>query len=74
MYNPVIIKTDSLGHEEWIKNPGSDSMDNKAMVCISADSMIIVGINYSDSMYTVDAAYSEINIIKIDNAGNIIWN
>jgi hypothetical protein len=72
--DPVIIKTDSIGNQEWVINLGSQFMDNKAMVCQSIDSVIIVGTNYADSMYTSDASYSKINIVKIDNQGNIIWN
>ncbi|MBP6870653.1 MAG: T9SS type A sorting domain-containing protein [Bacteroidales bacterium] len=74
LHDPVIIKTDSLGNEEWIKNLGGDFMDNKAMVCMSKDSMIVIGTNYADSMDSPYVAFSKINIIKIDNDGNIIWN
>ncbi len=72
--DPVIIKTDYLGNQEWTKNLGGQYMDNSAMVCISKDSMIVVGTNYADSMLTPDISLSRINIVKIDNLGNIIWN
>jgi hypothetical protein len=72
--DPLIIKADSLGNQVWSKNLGSQYKDNKAMVCISNDSMILIGTNYADSMLTPDISLSKINILKLDNLGNIFWN
>ncbi len=45
--DPLIIKTDSLGNEEWRINPGNpDIDDNKVMVALGADGNIIAGTNY----------------------------
>jgi hypothetical protein len=72
--DPVLIKTDSLGNLEWTKNLGGPLMDARPMVSIAKDGNIVVGTTYADSMATPDIPLSRINIIKLDNQGNIIWN
>ena len=71
--DPIVIKTDSLGNQQWTKNLGGPIKDNKAMLCLDYDGNILVGTNYGDEM-SGDDVYSRINIIKLDNEGNIIWN
>ena len=71
---PIVIKTDSLGNQQWLKNLGGPFMDYKAMVCTAPDGNIIVGTNFADEMFNPNIAYSRINIIKLDNEGNEIWN
>jgi hypothetical protein len=72
--DPIIIKTDSLGNQEWTKNLGGPFKDFTPMISLSQEGNIIVGTSYGDSMYTPDIPLSRINIIKLDNDGNIIWN
>ena len=72
--DPVLIKTDSLGNQEWTKNLGGPYHDSNPMVSISFDGNIIVGTSYGDTMATPDNPISRINIIKLDNEGNVIWN
>ncbi len=72
--DPVIFKTDSLGQEEWSLNLGGPSKDDKAMVCNTHDSCIMVLTAYADSMYTYDYAYAKINLIKVNLDGDTIWN
>ena len=72
--DPIVFKTDSLGNLEWTLNLGGPVMDDKAMLCPTQDSCIMVLTTIGDSMYTPSYAYAKINLIKIDLAGNIIWN
>jgi hypothetical protein len=72
--DPILIKTDSFGNQEWTKNVGGPFKDFIPMTSLSEDGNIIVGSSYGDSMYTPDIPMSRINLIKLDNDGNIIWN
>jgi len=72
--NPIVIKTDSLGNQQWMKNLGGPYVDYIARVCNSMEGNILVGTCYSDSMFSNDEAYSRINIVNIDNQGNVLWN
>jgi hypothetical protein len=72
--DPILIKTDSLGNQEWIKNLGGPYKDSSPFVAIAFDSNIVVGTSYGDTMVTPDNPESRINIIKLDNSGNIIWS
>jgi hypothetical protein len=72
--DPIMIKTDSLGNQEWTKNLGGPFKEFPPMISLSKDGNIIVGSSYADTMYTPDIPLSRINIIKLDNDGNIIWN
>jgi hypothetical protein len=73
-YDPLIIKTDSLGELEWMLNLGGEYKDDKAVVCNTLDSCIMVLTAYADSMRTPEHAYTKINLIKISINGEIIWN
>jgi hypothetical protein len=70
--DPIIVKTDSLGNQEWVKYLGGPYLDNKAMLSRSPDGNIIMGTAYAESM-TGDIPKSRIYIVKLDNSGNIIW-
>jgi hypothetical protein len=72
--DPLVIKTDSLGNQEWMLNFGGQYQDNKAMVCPAHDGTIICGTALATSMVNPDLAKGKINIIKIDNTGNVLWN
>ena len=72
--DPVIIKTDSLGIEQWTKNVGGPYKDFIPMISIAQDGNIIIGTSYGDTMDTPDIPLSRINILKLDNDGNILWN
>jgi hypothetical protein len=72
--DPIVIKTDSLGNFEWSLNFGGPYKDDKAMVCNTSDSCIMVLTAYADSMYTPEHAYTRINLVKVDLEGNVIWN
>jgi hypothetical protein len=70
--NSVIIKTDSLGNQEWVKFLGGPYMDNKAMLSRSPDGNIVMGTTYGEAMIG-NNPISRTYIVKLDNAGNIIW-
>jgi hypothetical protein len=72
--DPIIIKTDGHGNQEWTKNLGGPEKDFIPMVALSDDGNILVGTSYADSMLTPDIPISKINIIKLDNNGNILWS
>ncbi|MBU2651106.1 MAG: T9SS type A sorting domain-containing protein [Bacteroidetes bacterium] len=72
--DPIIYKTDSLGNTEWTKNLGGPYMDYYPTVNISQDGNITIATCYADSMFSIDKAYSRINVLKINNYGTIIWN
>jgi hypothetical protein len=72
--DPLVFKTDSLGNLEWTLNLGGPVMDDKAMLCPTLDSCIMVLTTIGDSMFSIEYAYAKINLSKIDLQGNIIWN
>jgi hypothetical protein len=77
--DPIIIKTDSAGNQEWIKNVGGPYPDTPAFLTESNDGNIIAGTCYCDSVdgggpHVEGNFFRKINIIKIDNSGTILWN
>ncbi len=71
--DPIVIKTDSLGNQEWFKNLGGPFKGNKAMLTLDNDGNIIVGTMDCEFQLDYDPE-SRINIIKLDLQGNIVWN
>jgi hypothetical protein len=71
--DPIIIKTDSLGNQQWVKYLGGYLVDYYPMLCNSIDGNIIAGYSIADSMPNPYYAYLRPKIIKLDNSGNIIW-
>ena len=71
--NPVIVKTDSLGNQQWVKYMGGPLLDHAAFLVNSNDGNIIMGSVYGDEMVGNDAR-SRINIAKLDNNGNVLWD
>ncbi|HEY9113342.1 MAG TPA: T9SS type A sorting domain-containing protein [Bacteroidales bacterium] len=71
--DPLIIKTDSLGIEEWTINPGSNLNDNKAMLTISLDGYIIAATNYGTESFG-DNRKAKNQILIIRNDGEVISN
>ncbi|RLD41833.1 MAG: hypothetical protein DRJ05_00960 [Bacteroidetes bacterium] len=72
--DPLIIKTDSLGIEEWRINPGNpDIDDNKAMIALAADGNIIVGTNYGIQESGLNQ-WMVVKIMKISPDGDVLWD
>lgn len=72
--DPIVIKTDSLGNQEWVKNLGSYFPDTQAMLALSDDGNILVLSAYADSMANGDEAYKRPRVTKINNGGTIMWD
>lgn len=72
--DPVVIKTDSMGNKEWELNIGGPYQDGTAVLCPSEDGNILATARYDvDSLY-YNRYKSRIQLTKIDNSGNILWN
>ncbi len=71
--NPVIVKTDSLGNQQWVKYMGGPMLDGASALVKSIDNYIIMGSVYGDEMVGHEAR-SRINIAKLDNDGNVLWD
>jgi len=70
--NPYLIKTDSLGNEEWRKYFGS-YWGNEAMYIVnSPDNTLVGGYSYSDTM-DLDISYNQDAIVKISYDGTLLW-
>jgi hypothetical protein len=74
-FQGIIIKTDSLGNEQWRRIIGNPGYDNTAvMVLNSIDSNYIVIYAVGTELYTPEAAIQRIQVHKINQAGYDIWN
>ncbi len=72
--DPIVLKTDSLGNKEWEFNLGGPYQDGTAILCNSEDGNIVATSRYDiDSVYH-DKYLSRVQLTKISNEGNIIWN
>ncbi|MCD4697082.1 MAG: hypothetical protein K8S16_12670, partial [Bacteroidales bacterium] len=72
--DPIIYKTDSMGNLEWEKNLGGPYFDYHLMLTLGIDGNIVAGTCYADSMSTPSSGYRRLNLVKLDNQGNILWN
>ncbi len=72
--DPLIIKTDSLGNEEWRINPGNPNVgDHKVMVALAQDGNIIAGTNYGTEQ-SGDNRWAVVKIMKITPGGTVLWD
>jgi hypothetical protein len=71
--DPMIVKTDSLGNQQWVKYLGGNYEDNKAMLSQAKDGTIIMGSTYGEYM-NGDVPISDINLVKLNNSGTVIWD
>ena len=72
--DPIIIKTDSIGNEEWRLNPGNPNVgDNKVMVALAQDGNIIAGTNYGTEQ-SGDNRWAVVKIMKITPDGTVLWD
>jgi hypothetical protein len=75
-YQGLIIKTDSLGNEQWRQYPGSpDYDDSYCIVRNSPDGNYIVGTllgvgQFYNSWYD----FTKIRLIKFSNSGSVLWD
>ncbi len=71
----MVIKTDSLGNEEWTKYYGNpDVDDDMALVTMADDGNYLVATVYGEWIHTPMIRTGRVCLIKIDNNGNTIWD
>ncbi|MCF8298457.1 MAG: T9SS type A sorting domain-containing protein [Saprospiraceae bacterium] len=77
-YNGLVIKTDSLGNEQWRRSFGGMYDDDKCVVANHPDGSFIVATSYSviDSFPNDldDDGYKTINVIKLSPSNQVLWN
>ncbi len=74
--NPLVIKTDSQGNQEWIWQNGSVYDDLQAITSVFNDGNILVGYGhatYQAPPYPVPSSLTQIRVVKMDNNGNELW-
>jgi hypothetical protein len=73
--DPIVIKTDSLGTQQWIKYLGNPScLEESAFIDIAKDENIQVGCIYSDSCSGWTNYMARISLIKLRNNGTVVWD
>lgn len=73
--DPMIIKTDSLGNLQWKKHVGNPNCRDGGIFSDNAlDGNIQVGTIYSDDCWGNDGYESRINLIKLRNNQEIVWD
>jgi hypothetical protein len=71
----MVIKTDSLGNEQWTKFYGNPAVDDDmAHVALADDGNYLVATVYGDEIFSNEVHTARLNILKIDLNGNIITN
>ncbi|MCX6231454.1 MAG: T9SS type A sorting domain-containing protein [Bacteroidetes bacterium] len=72
---PFLIKTDSLGNQQWYKDIGGNQYDGSAAIALTNDSNILVAYGYSTySSPQNDYWRAQLNIIKYKLNGTQIWS
>jgi hypothetical protein len=70
----MLIKTDSLGNEEWTHYYGNpDVDDDMALVTLVDDGNYLVATVYGEYIIAPEARTGRIYLIKVNNEGNTIW-
>ncbi len=72
-HDPIVLKTDSSGNQLWKKAFGGGYSDTQGMMCNTQDGNMVMAYAYCDWMIGSNS-FRRINLIKLDNAGNVIWN
>jgi hypothetical protein len=68
----MLVKTDSMGNQIWRKQYGGFYKDGFARIALALDGNYIIGNVFEINPNT--PLVNQINIIKTDTAGNILWN
>jgi hypothetical protein len=71
--DPLVIKTDSLGNFEWVKNLGGNFSDSHVMLALSTDGNILAYCTYAVLNNPGSDSYKSPQLTKLDNNGSIIW-
>ncbi len=71
----MVIKTDSLGNEQWTKYYGNpDVDDDMALVAMADDGNYLVATVYGEWVVSPTSRTGSIRLLKIDNDGTTIWD
>ncbi|NOX46418.1 MAG: T9SS type A sorting domain-containing protein [Chlorobi bacterium] len=69
----MVVKTDSLGNEQWTKYFGNPAIDDDmAFVQMADDGNYLVATVYGEEIITPDERRGRVAIMKIDTLGNLI--
>jgi hypothetical protein len=71
--DPLVIKTDSLGNFEWVKNLGGEFSDSHDMLALSTDGNILAYCTYAVLNNPGSDSYKSPQVTKLENNGSIIW-
>jgi len=71
--DPLVIKTDSLGNFEWVRNLGGGYSDSHDMLSLSNDGNILAYCTYAVLNNPGSDSYKSPQVTKLDNNGSIIW-
>jgi hypothetical protein len=71
---PLVVKTDSIGNLQWVRNLGGEYMDTHAIVTNSSDGNILVLSAYADSISGGDEWAKKIHITKLTNDNQIVFD
>jgi hypothetical protein len=71
----MVIKTDSLGNEEWTQYYGNpDVDDDMALVAMADDGNYLVATVYGEWIIAPEARTGRMYIVKVDQEGNTVWD
>jgi hypothetical protein len=73
-HDPGILKVDSLGNQVWMKYYGSSMDEWGEAVAVSQDGNYLFGTTYAVEEPGPWDPLQKVRIIKMDTAGNIIWD
>lgn len=73
-YTGLIIKTDSLGNEQWRKSIGSQYNDWYCVVANAPDGNFIIGTATATHLHYPDVSFRRIRILKINQSGAVLWD
>jgi hypothetical protein len=71
--DPVVIKTDSHGNFQWVRNLGGSYVDSHDMLALADDGNILAYCTYAVLNNPGADSYKRPQITKLDNSGSIIW-
>ena len=72
-WDHYIVKTDSLGNQEWMRVVGSDLDDCPAKVIQTADGNYVFCGCWTHYTQGTGFNYSKLYMAKLDQQGNLIW-
>jgi len=71
----MLIKTDSLGNQQWTKYYGNpDVDDDMALVAMADDGNYLVATVYGKCVVSPETRTGQLYLLKIDNDGDTIWS